>query len=131
MRYYVQYFGQAFPAQRNAQMRGAVHDGMRFWLERGVDGIRVDVVGHLLKDEQFRDNPVNPDFRERDPQAAAATPQRRPAAGAGIIAGEAVDRSIDLRGNESLVTALSAEADVPASVLQVRNIAGRADVQNA
>jgi hypothetical protein len=34
----------------------------------------------------------------------------------GIIAGEAVDRCIDLRGNESLVTELSAEADVPASV---------------
>ena len=87
---------------------------------------------NLLKDEQFRDNPVNPDFRERDPPSKrllrlhnADLPEVHG------IAGESVDRSIDLRGNESLVTELSAEADVPASVLQVRNIAGRADVQNA
>jgi alpha-glucosidase len=68
-----QYYGHAFLAQqpdlnwRNAQVRDAVHDVMRFWLERGVDGFRVDAVGHLLKDEQFRDNPVNPEFGERDP----------------------------------------------------------------
>src|SRR5438128_9559562 len=68
-----QYYGHAFLAQqpdlnwRNPQVRQAVHDVMRFWLTRGVDGFRVDAVGHLLKDEQFRDNPPNPDFREHDP----------------------------------------------------------------
>src|SRR5256714_1346855 len=55
-----QYYGHAFlPEQpdlnwRNAKVRDAVHDVMRFWLVRGVDGFRVDAVGHLLKDEQFR-----------------------------------------------------------------------------
>ncbi len=68
-----QHYGHAFLAQqpdlnwRNAQVRGAVHDVMRFWLARGVDGFRVDAVGHLVKDEQFRDNPVNPEFRQHDP----------------------------------------------------------------
>ncbi len=68
-----QYYGHAFLARqpdlnwRNPQVREAVHDVMRFWLTRGVDGFRVDAVGHLLKDEQFRDNPPNPDFREHDP----------------------------------------------------------------
>ena len=37
---------------------------MRFWLERGVDGFRVDVIWHLIKDDQFRDNPPNPGFEE-------------------------------------------------------------------
>jgi alpha-glucosidase len=36
---------------------------MRFWLRRGVDGFRVDAVWYLIKDDQFRDNPLNHDFR--------------------------------------------------------------------
>ena len=36
---------------------------LRFWLDRGVDGFRVDVMHHMLKDIEFRDNPPNPDWR--------------------------------------------------------------------
>jgi alpha-glucosidase len=36
---------------------------MRFWLDRGVDGFRVDVLWHLIKDDLWRDNPPNPGFR--------------------------------------------------------------------
>ena len=36
-------------------------DVLRFWLRRGVDGFRVDVMWLLIKDDQFRDNPPNPD----------------------------------------------------------------------
>ena len=35
-------------------------DVLRFWLDRGVDGFRVDVLWLLIKDDQFRDNPPNP-----------------------------------------------------------------------
>ena len=38
-------------------------DVLRFWLERGIDGFRVDVIWEMIKDEQFRDNPPNPDYR--------------------------------------------------------------------
>jgi alpha-glucosidase len=41
-----------------------MHDVMRFWLDRGVDGFRVDVIWHLIKDDQFRDNPPAPGFEE-------------------------------------------------------------------
>jgi len=44
-----------------------MHDVMRFWLRRGVDGFRLDAIWHLIKDEQFRDNPQNPDYRPDDP----------------------------------------------------------------
>jgi alpha-glucosidase len=37
---------------------------MRFWLRRGVDGFRVDVLWHLIKDDRFRDNPPNPNFAQ-------------------------------------------------------------------
>jgi alpha-glucosidase len=39
-----------------------MHDCLRFWLDRGVDGFHVDVIWHLVKDDQFRDNPRNPDY---------------------------------------------------------------------
>lgn len=45
---------------RNPAVRAAMHDAMRFWLDKGVDGFRVDVMWHLIKDDQFRDNPENP-----------------------------------------------------------------------
>jgi len=68
-----QYYYHAFLAQqpdlnwRNLEVRQAIHDVMRFWLRKGVDGFRVDVIWHLIKDAEFRDNPPNPDFREGRP----------------------------------------------------------------
>jgi alpha-glucosidase len=47
---------------RNPEVRHAIHEVMRFWLQRGIDGFRVDVMWHLIKDELLRDNPENPDF---------------------------------------------------------------------
>jgi alpha-glucosidase len=67
-----QYYYHAFlPSQpdlnwRNPEVRAAMHDVMRFWLKRGVDGFRVDVIWHLIKDAALRDNPPNPDYREGD-----------------------------------------------------------------
>jgi alpha-glucosidase len=51
---------------RNRNLETAMHDAMRFWLDRGVAGFRVDSISHLMKDSLFRDNPVNPDWRPAD-----------------------------------------------------------------
>ena len=75
-----QYYYHAFLAQqpdlnwRNLDVRRAIYDVMRFWLRKGVDGFRVDVIWHLIKDDQFRDNPPNPDFREGRPPNEALLP---------------------------------------------------------
>jgi alpha-glucosidase len=45
---------------RNPQLREAMLNVLRFWLDRGVDGFRVDVLWLLIKDDQFRNNPPNP-----------------------------------------------------------------------
>jgi alpha-glucosidase len=64
-----QYYYHAFLKEqpdlnwRNAEVQTAMLDVLRFWLDRGVDGFRVDVMHHLVKDAQFRDNPPNPDWR--------------------------------------------------------------------
>ncbi|MDJ0390590.1 alpha-amylase family glycosyl hydrolase [Roseomonas sp. E05] len=61
-----QYYYHAFLKEqpdlnwRNPEVRRAMLDVLRFWLDRGVDGFRVDVIWLLIKDEQFRDNPPNP-----------------------------------------------------------------------
>jgi alpha-glucosidase len=65
-----QYYYHAFLKEqpdlnwRNPELVAAMHDAMRFWLDRGVDGFRVDVIWHLIKDDQFRDDPPNPGFAE-------------------------------------------------------------------
>jgi len=43
---------------RNPEVVAAMHDVLRFWLDRGVDGFRVDVAHMLMKDPELRDNPV-------------------------------------------------------------------------
>ncbi len=48
---------------RNPKVREAMHEVMRFWLRRGVDGFRVDAMWHLVKDDLFRDDPPNPDAK--------------------------------------------------------------------
>lgn len=47
---------------RNPEVQQAMLEIMRFWLKKGVDGFRVDVMWHLIKDDRFRDNPPNPDY---------------------------------------------------------------------
>ncbi|TFV54250.1 DUF3459 domain-containing protein [Geodermatophilus sp. DF01-2] len=44
---------------QNAAVREAVHDVLRFWLERGVDGFRVDAAHRLVKDPTLADNPAD------------------------------------------------------------------------
>ncbi len=41
----------------NPEVVDAMHNVIRFWLGRGVDGLRVDAIVCLMKDEQYRDNP--------------------------------------------------------------------------
>ncbi len=50
---------------RNTAVREAMLDNLRFWFERGIDGFRVDVSYRVMKDPEFRDNPVNPDWTEK------------------------------------------------------------------
>jgi alpha-glucosidase len=68
-----QYYYHAFLKEqpdlnwRNPEVRAAMYSVMRFWLDRGVDGFRIDVLWHLMKDATFRDNPVNPGYAPGQP----------------------------------------------------------------
>jgi alpha-glucosidase len=39
-----------------------MYDALRFWLDKGVDGFRVDVMWLIMKDDEYRDNPPNPQY---------------------------------------------------------------------
>jgi glycosidase len=45
---------------RNPEVVKAQHDVLRFWLDRGVDGFRIDVIHKIAKDPALRDNPLLP-----------------------------------------------------------------------
>ncbi len=45
---------------RNPEVKTTMFDVLRFWLERGVDGFRIDVAHFIMKDPGLRDNPVKP-----------------------------------------------------------------------
>jgi len=45
---------------RNTHVQDALLDAVRFWLARGVDGFRLDVVNFYAHDQQLRDNPALP-----------------------------------------------------------------------
>ena len=54
---------------RNPQVRAAMYDVLRFWLDRGVDGFRVDAIHMLVEDETLVDNPPNRAWRTGDSPA--------------------------------------------------------------
>jgi len=61
------YLHQFYPQQpdlnyRNKKVKEEMKEVLKFWLEKGVDGFRVDAVAFLLEDNQFRNEPINPDF---------------------------------------------------------------------
>jgi glycosidase len=63
-----QYYYHAFLKEqpdlnwRNPDLRAAMIDVLQFWLDRGVDGFRIDVLWHILKAADFPDNPLNPAY---------------------------------------------------------------------
>ncbi len=58
-RYYLHSF---FPEQadlnwRNPEVREHMAAALRFWVERGIDGFRLDALDRLMKDPELRDDP--------------------------------------------------------------------------
>lgn len=75
-----QYYYHAFLKEqpdlnwRNPDVQEAMFNVMRYWLKRGVDGFRVDVMWHMIKDKQLRNNPVNPDYEQHMPTYSQQLP---------------------------------------------------------
>jgi len=42
------------------EVRAAALDSVRFWLDKGVDGVRLDAINFCFHDRELRDNPAKP-----------------------------------------------------------------------
>ena len=65
--YYLHNFLSSQPQMNahNPQVQEALLGAMRFWLDRGVDGFRLDALNFLMHDLEMRDNPPAPDDGRR------------------------------------------------------------------
>ncbi|MBV9437452.1 MAG: DUF3459 domain-containing protein, partial [Acidobacteria bacterium] len=62
--YYYHYFYTQQPDLnwRNPEVRKAMFDIVKFWLDKGVAGFRLDAVSRLFEDPQMRDDPYLPGY---------------------------------------------------------------------
>ncbi|MGJ4803885.1 alpha-glucosidase family protein [Luteimonas sp. SDU82] len=60
--YYLHNFLAAQPDLNfhNPDVQAATLDNVKFWLDRGVDGLRLDAINFCFHDRQLRDNPPKP-----------------------------------------------------------------------
>lgn len=60
--YYLHFYGKRQPDLNweNLNMRQGVYDLMNFWMEKGADGWRMDVIASISKDQNFPDYPEEP-----------------------------------------------------------------------
>ena len=66
------YYHRFLPGQpdlnfRNHDVRQAIKDVLRFWLDRGVDGFRIDAAADLLEDDLLREEPREDDAAHDSP----------------------------------------------------------------
>lgn len=65
-----QYYYHSFAEEQadlnwqNKEVKQAILQVIQFWLERGVDGFRFDVINNLTVNDQFSDNPIGEDGRQ-------------------------------------------------------------------
>ena len=58
----------------NGEVQDAVLDVARFWLERGVDGFRLDTINFYFHDKKLRDNPALDEEERSDAIAPSVNP---------------------------------------------------------
>ena len=113
-RYYLHSF---YPEQpdldwRVPEVREAMGDVLRFWVDRGVDGFRVDALQQLMKDPELRDDPLATTpfalplgdeygrlehvHSEAGPEIGVALQAMREAAGDALLVGEVYRPTRDL-----------------------------------
>jgi len=67
------YYASFLPFQpdlnwRNPEVKDAMFDMVRFWLEKGIDGFRLDIFHSIFKDLRFRNNPFSFHYIPKDDQ---------------------------------------------------------------
>jgi alpha-glucosidase len=76
MQYYLHNFLSEQPDLNlhNAEVQQELLDVVRFWLERGVDGFRLDTINFYFHDQELRDNPALDPENRNDTIAPSVNP---------------------------------------------------------
>ncbi|MGP4020644.1 glycoside hydrolase family 13 protein [Saccharopolyspora sp. 5N708] len=76
--YYLHIFSRKQPDLNweNPELRGQVHQVMRWWLDRGVDGFRMDVINFIAKPAELPDAPAADGARYADAETRYANGPR-------------------------------------------------------
>lgn len=76
MQYYLHNFLTSQPDlnMHNPQVQQEMLDIVRYWLDRGVDGFRLDTINFYFHDKELRDNPALPVEDRNDTIAPAVNP---------------------------------------------------------
>jgi alpha-glucosidase len=87
---------------RNPEVVAAMQDVLRFWIERGADGYRIDAIDRLMKDPELRDDPPASEpyglpLREDEAKLALSNSRNGPGTG------EALAKMREAVGNAFLV----------------------------
>ena len=74
--YYLHNFLESQPDLNfhNREVQDALLDVTRFWLDRGVDGFRLDTINFYFHDDQLRDNPALPPEKRNAKIAPSVNP---------------------------------------------------------
>jgi oligo-1,6-glucosidase len=66
--YYLHCFSKKQPDLNwdNPQVRKEIHDIVKWWLDKGIDGFRMDVINMISKDQSFPDGAISPGKRYSD-----------------------------------------------------------------
>ncbi|MYL32171.1 alpha,alpha-phosphotrehalase [Pontibacillus yanchengensis] len=67
--YYLHLFAKKQPDLNweNPKLREDVYNMMKFWLDKGIDGFRMDVINFISKDQEFKDGEIKPGEKFGDP----------------------------------------------------------------
>ena len=79
-----QYYLHSFMAEQpdlnwdNPEVEAAMHDVLRFWMDRGVDGLRLDAIHKIAKDPLLRDHTSAARRHDEDWESIHDAPARHP-----------------------------------------------------
>ncbi|MFC4557297.1 alpha-glucosidase [Virgibacillus kekensis] len=67
--YYLHLFAKKQPDLNweNPKLREDIYDMMTYWLDKGIDGFRMDVINFISKDQEFKDGEVKEGVQYGDP----------------------------------------------------------------
>jgi alpha-glucosidase len=112
---------------RTEQVHKTMFDELRFWLDRGVKGFRLDVINYLVKDALFRNNPyrIRLTFPRRYELQHHIYDRNQPET---LQIVQQIRQLVDTYGDTMLVGEVSPEEGIPSAELAAQFVGNGTDL---